>query len=122
MIKKYNLIWQYDQIIFSNTMMQALSVNGQPCSEILHEIEDYFRKVKFYPIIRDQIKTILECVPSIFPENWKSPKTFSEFNLQEAKAYFRIEKSGLRPCRGPVIQKVIELAIEYRNRYSTKRN
>lgn len=88
-------------------------------SEILHEIEDYFRQVEFYPIIRNQIKTILEFVPSVFPENWKSPEGYDELNSQEQKAYRKIAENGMRGCPGPIIQKVIELGLDYRNKYSS---
>ena len=91
-------------------------------SEIVHEIEDHFRQVEFYPIIRNQIRRILEYVPSVFPEDWKSPDGYDELNTQQQGAYREIAKEGLQPCPGPIIQKVIELAIRYRNnpQYSGK--
>ena len=91
-------------------------LSGEP--EIVHDIEDHFRQVEFYPIVRDQIKTILEFVPSVFPENWKSPEGYYGLNPQQQEAYVKIARNGLRACPGPVIQRVIELAVDYRTRYS----
>ena len=95
-------------------------LSGEP--EILHEIEDHFREKEFYPIVRDQIKRILECVPSVFPEDWKSPDSYDEFNSQQQKAYRDIRGLGVQACVGPVIQKTIELAVEYKNRSRAERN
>src|SRR3989344_497103 len=61
-------------------------------SEIVHEIEDHFRQVEFYPIIRNQIRRILEYVPSVFPEDWKSPDGYDELNTQQQGAYREIAK------------------------------
>lgn len=91
-------------------------LSGEP--EILHEIEDYFRNVEFYPTIRDQIRKVLEYVPSIFPEDWKSPGGFDELNFKQQEAYKDIARSGITICRGPIIQRIIELAVEYRDRES----
>lgn len=91
-------------------------LSGEP--EIVHEIEDHFRQVEFYPIVRDQVKKILEFVPSVFLENWKSPEGYEELNPQQQEAYKEIIKSGLQACPGPVIQKVIELAVDYRDKYT----
>lgn len=93
-------------------------LSGEP--EILHEIEDYFRKVEFYPIIRNQVKRILEHVPNIFPEDWKSPESFDKLNEKEKQAYVDIAKQGIKQIPGPIIQRVIELAIEYRQKYGKK--
>lgn len=85
-------------------------------AEILHEIEDYFRQIEFYPIVRDQIKKILELVPAIFPENWQSPDGYDELSPEQQQAYRDIAKAGLRVCPGPIIQKVIEQALEFKQR------
>ncbi len=90
-------------------------LSGEP--EVIHEIEDYFRQTEYYPIVRNQIKRILQYVPPIFPENWKSPEGFDELSEREKKAYIDIAKQGLQQIPGPVIQKVIELAIGYREEY-----
>ena len=87
-------------------------------SEVVHDIEDYFRQVEFCPIVRDQIKTILEFVPAVFPEDWKSPDGYDKLNPQQQEAYVKIAKNGLQGCPGPVIQRVIELAVDYRTQYS----
>jgi len=92
-------------------------LSGEP--EIVHDIEDHFRQVEFYPIVRDQIKTILELVPSVFPEDWESPEGYDELNPQQREAYVKIARNGLKACHGPVIQKVIELAVDYRTKYSS---
>lgn len=93
-------------------------LSGEP--EIVHDIEDYFRQVEFYPIVRDQIKTILEFVPSVFPEDWKSPEGYDELNSEQQEAYMKIAENGIRGCPGPIIQRVIELTVEYRNKYSNE--
>lgn len=90
-------------------------LSGEP--KILYEIEDYFRQVEFYPIVRDQIKRILEYVPFVFPENWKSPDNFAEMSELEKKAYTEIARVGLQQIPGPIIQRVIEVTIEHRNNY-----
>ncbi|MBI4101069.1 hypothetical protein HY441_01170 [Candidatus Microgenomates bacterium] len=98
-----------------------LTIVGERLSgeaEILHEIEDYFRMVEFYPIVRDQIQGILESVPRIFPEDWQSPESFDDLDENQQDAYLRIAKAGLQPCPGPIMQKVIELAIELRARHT----
>ena len=92
-------------------------LSGEP--EILHEIEDYFRQVEFFPIIRDQIKRILEYAPHVFPEHWKSPDAHDKLSPEQKKAYVDIAKSGLCGCPGPIIQRVIELGLEYRARKNT---
>ena len=92
-------------------------LSGEP--EVVHDIEDYFRQVEFYPITRAQIRTILEFVPSVFPEDWKSPDGYDELNPQQQEAYVKIARDGLQVCHGPVIQRVIELAADYRTKYSS---
>ena len=62
----------------------------------------------------------MELVPSVFPENWRSPEAYSELYSQQQEAYRTVAGHGLQACPGPVIQRVIELAIEYRDRYSFK--
>ncbi|MFH1500357.1 MAG: hypothetical protein ABIE22_00225, partial [archaeon] len=49
-------------------------------AEILYEIEEQFRRQDewAYPIIRNQIKGILEMVPGVFPIDWVSPEGFDE--------------------------------------------
>jgi len=91
-------------------------LSGDP--EIVHEIEDHFRQVQHYPIIRPQIKKILELVPLVFPEDWKSPKGYDELDSRQQEAYAEIAKAGIAQCPGPVIQRVIELAVLYRDKYS----
>lgn len=91
-------------------------------AEILHDIEDYFRNVEFYPVVRDQIKRILQYVPSVFPEEWKSPESFEKLNEKEKQAYKDIAKNGVKCAPGPIIQKVIELAVEYKDKYKIKQN
>lgn len=92
-------------------------LSGEP--EILHEIEDYFRLPEsHYPVVRYQIKRILQYVPSTFPENWKSPKSFEKLDEKQKKAYEDIAKHGLQAIPCPIIQKTIELAVEYRGKYA----
>lgn len=102
--------------------VEHLEISGERLSgepEILHEIEDYFRQVELYPIIRDQIKMILEFVPEVFPEDWESPGNYDELmNPQQQQAYLEIANVGIQACYGPIIQKVIELALKYREQYS----
>lgn len=93
-------------------------LSGEP--EIVHEIEDYFRQVEFYPITRNQIRAILEHVPITFPEDWKSPEGYNELTSKQKQAYADIAKKGVYACTGPVIQRVIELAIDYRKMYTPK--
>ena len=90
-------------------------ISGEP--EIVHEIEDYFRETEFYPIGRKQIRVILEASPSIFPYDWKSPRSLKGFDKEQREAYDMIADSGFTACPGPVIEKVISLAIEYKRRY-----
>ena len=91
-------------------------LSGEP--EVLHDIEDYFRMVEPYPIIRDQTRKILEFVPGVFPEDWQSPGGYDELNRQQRQAYLEIADAGIQVCPGPVIQKVIKLALQYREQYS----
>ncbi|HBB65307.1 MAG TPA: hypothetical protein DCZ84_01550 [Candidatus Vogelbacteria bacterium] len=100
--------------------LESLGARLSGEAEVLHEIEDYFyfRQVEFYPIVRDQIEKILEFVPDVFPEDWKSPDGYDELTPQQQQAYREIAKAGLQACPGPVIQKVIELAIEFRKNHS----
>ena len=87
-------------------------LSGEP--EILHEIQDWVG----YGISRAQIQRILEYIPSVFPEKWKSPDGFDKLNEIEKKAYIDIMNSGPLNVPGPVIQSVIELGVDYRNRYN----
>lgn len=95
-------------------------LSGEP--EILHDIEDYFRQVEPFPVVRDQIKRILQYVPGIFSEDWKSQESFDKLNEKEKQAYKDIAKNGITQVSGPVIQKVIELGVEYKNKYEIKQN
>ena len=90
-------------------------------TEIVHEIEDSFRSVEFYPIVRNQIKTILEFVPLIFPQDWKSPDEYIKLSPEQQEAYKKIKTSGIQACPGPVIQRVIELAVHYQKQYSNNK-
>jgi len=85
-------------------------LSGEP--EILHELEDHFRNVKFYPINREQIKIILKLVPEVFPEDWKTPDSYDKLTSNQQVAYKKIAKKGFQSIPGPIIQKVIELALE----------
>jgi len=89
-------------------------LSGEP--EILHEIEEDFRNTEQIPIVREQIKRILQYVPGVFPEGWKSPEGFDKLSELEKKAYTDIRKKGLFQIPGPIIQKTIELAVEYRTK------
>ena len=95
--------------------LRGARLSGEP--EVLHYIEDYFREVREYPIVRNQIRRILELVPSVFPFNWKSPTGYDGFNPRQKEAYKEIKKYGRCVCTGPIIQAVIELGINYRNKY-----
>lgn len=84
-------------------------------AEVIHEIEHYFRMPEnFFEIIRPQITKILELVPEVFPENWKSPNTYAELNQREKEAFQDIAQAGIRKLPGLVVEKVIELAVEFR--------
>ncbi len=89
-------------------------------AEVLHEIEDYFRRIEFYPIVRDQTKKILELVPEVFSEDWKSPDGYDELAPQQQQAYREVAEAGLQACPGPIIQKVIELALEFKKNCSKR--
>lgn len=89
-------------------------LSGEP--EILHEIEDYFRQCEFYPIIRNQIRRILEYVPSVFPEGWKSPDDYAHLTPAQQDAYIDIAKQGSIAIPGPVIEKVVALGLTYKAR------
>ncbi len=87
-------------------------LSGEP--EVLHEIQDWVD----YGMSRAQIQRILEYVPSVFLEKWKSPDGFDKLNETEKKAYMDIMNIGPLGVTGPVIQRVIELGVEYRSKYS----
>jgi len=90
-------------------------IGGEP--EVLYEIEDICRaEFPYWPIIRNQIKRVLEFVPSIFSENWKSPEGVDGMNDLERRAYFDIGRKGMDTIPGPAIQRIIELGIGYRTR------
>jgi len=93
-------------------------MTGNP--EVLDEIHSWLR----YPILSKQIQLILRYVPSVFPEDWKSPKGDDELSKKEKEAYKEIACIGdymgkVIPC--PVIQRVIELGVQYRNENSKRR-
>jgi len=95
-------------------------LSGEP--EIIHDIEDYCRQTETCLIVRDQIKRILQYVPSVFPENWKSPNSFKQLSKTEKTAYTDIAKNGLTQIPGPIIQKVIELGVEYKTKREIEQN
>ena len=66
----------------------------------------------------DAVAKILEFVPGVFPEDWQSPGGYDELNRQQRQAYLEIADAGIQVCPGPVIQKVIKLALQYREQYS----
>jgi hypothetical protein len=99
-----------------NLVIRGARLSGEP--EILHEIEDYYRKYEFFPIVRDQIRAILELVPATFPEGWRSPRAYADLNDVERRAHTDIARKGIVEIPGPVIQRVIELGIDYRGRYA----
>jgi hypothetical protein len=86
-------------------------LNGEP--EVLNIIEDLLRRETATPVVRHQIRRILEFVPEVFPENWQSPWSIYGLNDKELAAFFEIAKAGPVACRGPEIQRVIELAVEF---------
>ena len=86
-------------------------LSGEP--EILHEVQLYIG----YGMSRAQIQRILEYVPEVFPENWESPGSYQSLNDIEKKAYIDIAKVGPFTIPGPIIQGVIEIAVEYRRLY-----
>ena len=94
-------------------------------AEVVHDIEDQFRAgtegINSWPVTRKQIQKILEFVPSIFPENWKSPWSYKDMTPEQQEAYAKIY-NGIAVCPGPVIQRVIELAVGYREKYKPKEN
>lgn len=93
---------------------KGLAVMGERLSgdpEVLHEIQDMTE----LPIAREQIKTILRCVPDIFPEDWQSPEDFKELSDDQKRTYFEINKNaGIFRLTGPDIQTIIELGIAFR--------
>jgi len=109
--QKGNLESLFDQTKDLKFIGERLS--GEP--EALHEIQDWVG----YGMSRPQIQKILEYVPSIFQENWKSPESFDELNDKEKEAYNKIMNVGPFGIPGPFIQRVIELGVDYRNRYRT---
>lgn len=90
-------------------------LSGEP--EVLHEAQMWCNG----GITRDQIKRILEYVPSVFSEDWKSPDSYAGLNEQQKKAYQEIAKEGVFPCPGPLIQQVIEHAVYFRDTYGKMR-
>jgi hypothetical protein len=102
-----------------NLSLIGQRLSGEP--EVLHEIEDYFRQPgKYECITRDQIKRILQYVPGVYPKNWKFPENgdFGKLSEKEKQAWINIEKEGISGIgiSGRVIQKTIELALEYKIR------
>ena len=94
-----------------------MEFNGAPLSgdpEVLHHIEEYFRTVERIPIVRKQIRKILELVPTVFPQNWKSPSTYEQFSPEEQSGHSKIANAGIFTCGGSTIQRVIELALDFK--------
>lgn len=93
-------------------------LSGEP--EVLHDLEDQFRLMDSFPIVRRQIQAILEYVPSVFPEDWASPESYDDLTSEQKEAYAKIYRKGIFQCPGPVIQEVIELAVKYRTAHPNK--
>lgn len=93
-----------DMVIYGDRL------SGEP--EILHEVQDLVTA----GVSRPQIQEILEAVPSVFPENWQSPDSYSKLTFEQKKAYVRIAKIGPFRLIGPEIQEIIETAIEVRDK------
>lgn len=87
-------------------------------AEVLYEIEGYFREIAPYLIARAQIRKILESVPLVFSEDWQSPEGYPELTPWQKEVYRELYEIGgrLGVITGPVIQKVIELGLDYKAR------
>jgi len=86
-------------------------LSGEP--EILHEIEDRLRQ-EGSTANRAQIRKVLESVPHIFPEDWKSPEDYNSLTPQQKAIYLQLTGLGFR-LTGLEIQRVIELALQYKS-------
>jgi hypothetical protein len=53
-----------------------------------------------------------------FSEDWGSPDSYDKLTPQQKQAYSEIARVGLQACPGPIIQKVIELAVEFKKNHS----
>jgi hypothetical protein len=82
-------------------------------SEILHEIEDTIRQ-EDSTANRAQIQKVLENVPHVFPEDWKSPKDYRGLNLSQKIIYRQLAGLGFR-LTVPEIERIIKLAIKIRD-------
>jgi len=106
----------FDQV--KNLEIEGSWPAGDP--KILHAIQDHFQKERYHPITRAQIQEILRAVPRVFPEGWESPEGYGDFSEEQHRVYGEIQRAGVAHCSGPDIQKVIELALEFRERCVTR--
>lgn len=94
---------------------QGSRLSGEP--EILHEIQDAVKRAGV-PIGRNQIRIILESVPEIFPEGWRNPGTFDQLSDTQQEAGYRITEDNPQvPIYGETVQRVIEEAIIFRDKF-----
>ncbi len=91
-------------------------LSGEP--EVLHEIQEALKK-QGLPIGRNQIQIILENVPNVFPKDWQNPESFDQLTDVQKETGLRITGANpIIPIYGDTIQRVIEEAISYRERFS----
>ena len=86
------------------------------------DVPDVLLGIKFwcgFEVCIEQIRTVLNYVPVVFPEDWKSPECYEELSYEEKIIYWHIANSGQFNLTGPEIQRIIELGVEYRDQYST---
>lgn len=87
-------------------------------AEVLHEIQNLFSR-NGCTIGRNQIKIILESVPEIFPEDWENLEDFSALSAPQKEAGYRIAGDNPQvPIYGDSVQRVIEAAVLYRDKFS----
>ncbi len=86
-------------------------LSGEP--EILHEIQEWAG----LPTSRSQIQRVLEYVPRVFPEDWKSPEDFHQLTPKQQRAYLDIARVGPFRLTGPDIELVIKLGAGFRDHY-----
>lgn len=89
---------------------------------ILFDVQDAIRLLTGFPIVRSQIRLILESCPSIFPEDWQSPDGYDDLSLPQKECYARIAQAGLFQCPGPIIEETIRQGKSYLKRWSDKTN
>lgn len=95
---------------------QGSRLSGE--SEVLHEIQDFFSS-QGVPISRIQIQIILESVPEVFPEDWKNPESFDQLSELQKEIGLKISDANPKvPIYGDMVQKIIEEAILYRDRFT----